>query len=82
MTQVNTLHNIACTRITRAMMADRFADTCWDEVEDREPANDSDTDTDEETQVFDGLVPYTSNVNDVSFCVAVLPMQVYVPTST
>ena len=43
-----------------AMMADRFADMCWDEVEDRKSANDSDTDTDEETQVFDGLVPYMS----------------------
>ena len=38
------------------MMAGRFADTCWDEVEDRESPNDSDTDTDEETQVFYGLV--------------------------
>lgn len=40
---------------THSMMADRFADTCWDEVEDGESANDSDTDTEEETQVFYGL---------------------------
>ena len=46
--QVNKLHNIAWTRITQSMIADRFADMCWDEVEDRESANDSDTDTDRE----------------------------------
>ena len=37
------------------MMVDRFADTCWDEVEDRESVNDSDTDMDEETQVYYGV---------------------------
>ena len=38
------------------MMAGRLTDTCWDEVEDRESPNDRDTDTEEETQVFYGLV--------------------------
>jgi len=61
-------------------MADRFADTCWDDVEDRESNDDSDTDTeDEETQVFYSLVHVT---NIAKWLVAVLPVQVHVSKST
>jgi len=61
-------------------MADRFADTCWDEVKDGESNDDSDTDVeDEETQVFYSLVRVS---NIAKWHVAVLPVQVHVSKST
>ena len=65
--------------ITHSVMVDRFADMCWDEVEDRESNNDSDTETKDETQVFDGLL-HESHI--IKCHVAALPMQIHVPEST
>ena len=65
--------------ITHSMMADRFADKCWDEVEDRESNHDSDTNTEDEAQVFHGLMHVS---NFIKWRVAVLPMQIHVPKTT
>lgn len=40
-------------------VAEGFADTCWDELEGDEGSNNSETDTDEEYQVFEHDAMYT-----------------------